>query len=37
MLKWFRKNGSRRSGSKLRMADLDGNVLNEGDIVESLR
>lgn len=37
MLKWFRKNGSRRSGSKLRMADLDGNLLNEGDMVESLR
>ncbi len=37
MLKWFRKNGSGRSGSKLRMVDLDGNVLNEGDMVESLR
>ncbi len=37
MLKWFRKNGSRCSGSKLRMADLNGNVLKEGDMVESLR
>jgi hypothetical protein len=37
MLKWFRKNDSGRSGSKLRMVDLDGNVLNEGDMVESLR
>jgi len=37
MLKWFRKNGSRRSGGQLRMVDLDGNVLNEGDMVESLR
>ncbi len=37
MLKWFRKNGSRSSGSKLRMADLNGNVLKEGDMVESLR
>jgi hypothetical protein len=37
MLKWFRKNGSRKSGSKLRMTDLDGNVLKEGDMVESLR
>jgi len=37
MFKWFRKNGSRRSGSKLRMTDLDGNILNEGDMVEALR
>jgi len=37
MLKWFRKNGSRRSRSQLRMVDLDGNLLNEGDMVESLR
>jgi hypothetical protein len=37
MFKWFRKNGSGRSGSKLKMVDLDGNVLNEGDVVESLR
>ncbi len=37
MFKWFRKNGSRKTGSKPRMTDLDGNVLNEGDMVESLR
>lgn len=37
MLRWFRKNGSGKSGCKPRMADLDGNVLKEGDMVESLR
>ena len=37
MFKWFRKNGSVKTGNKPKMADLDGNLLKEGDFVESLR
>lgn len=37
MFRWFKKNGSRKTGNKPKMADLDGNLLKEGDFVESLR